>query len=261
MEAVTYSNAAVVEFSKKNFVNVEISIDDNPPEARQFGVEGIPVTYLVSPEGKSLGSWRGFVPPDPYVKNLKKAVTAHRRLKDVEPRLKANPSDAVLNAEAGRLYADLNDARSSTAAFKRAAEYTDAARGKAELYSKALDQATTLDGAGKEIRDLAGRIDGLDPKGEFGFKDNAVAARAILATREQEFEASIKLFETVVNSWPKGDKTPLSLYWLGWLYHEIRKDHDKGIKTLQRLIKEFPNSDSAGDARHMIEHIKEHAGK
>lgn len=260
MEADTYSNDKVVKFSNSTFVNVELSVDNQPAEAEQFGVTGIPVTYLVTPDGAKIGTWLGYVGPEDYMKNLAKAVKAHGALKTIEPKLAGAPDDPKVNEQAGDAYADLGNAEKAAAAYRKAAAGAQDAKAKGALLVKTIDQTFYVEGAEADLKRMADELDALDADGSLGFKDNAVVTRAILATQSQDFDAGIAGFEKALKTWPKGDKNDLALFWLGYLYHEVQKDHKKGIATLERLIREYPKSENAADAKGFIEHIKEHAG-
>ncbi|MBI3857179.1 MAG: hypothetical protein HY293_15950, partial [Planctomycetes bacterium] len=104
MDTETYSNAGVIEHSSKNFVNVLVYMDGANEVAKKFGIEALPTTFLLSPDGERVRKWEGFLGPDEYKKTLDGAVEAVRKLKPLEAQLKTDPDNFELNREAAGHY-------------------------------------------------------------------------------------------------------------------------------------------------------------
>src|SRR6185295_3825356 len=68
MDADTYANAAVIEHSNKSFINVSVHLDGPNPLAKQFGIEAIPTTFLVTGDGERVRKWEGYLGPEDYRK-------------------------------------------------------------------------------------------------------------------------------------------------------------------------------------------------
>jgi thioredoxin-like negative regulator of GroEL len=264
MEADTYSNAAVIEFSNTTFVNVEVRTDKDGETAQKFRVDAIPATVLVSPDGDRVSSWVGYVGPEDYRKALEKAAGAHARLKAIEPRLKASPDDPALNAEAAELYEAMTDHRKAADVLRALASRTPDKKGRAELLVRMLKQLYNLEVEDKlndEIREAAGQLDALDGDGKLGVQDDAAMARAMVTLNQEDHEEAIRQLEAIVARWPEGDKAPLALLWLGDLYHHAKKDNAKAEKTLKALIEKYPKSEYVRDAKNFLEHMKKHQDK
>jgi len=264
MDETTYANAAVVEHSNKGFVNVSVYLDGPSPLAKKFGIEAIPTTFLVTAEGERIRKWEGYVAPDDYKKGLDRAVAAHKGIKDLEAKLKADPDNLELNREAGGHYEALGKGRQAADAFKKAAAKSAEPKAQAGLIARALGQLYDLE-AGEvlndEILELAAQIEKLDADGKLGLRGEATAARAQVAMNQGKMDDAIKLFEEVVEKHPASGKAPVSLLWLADLYHHHQKNNAKAEKALQQLLAKYPKSDVAEDAKSMLEHLKAHADK
>jgi len=264
MGADTYSNAAVIEFSNKHFVNVEIRTDKDGDTAQKFRVDAIPATFLLSPDGDRVSSWIGYVGPEDYTQGLGKAATAHKKLKEIEPKLKASPDDLALNREAAELYEAMTDHRNAADFYRKLASKAGEKKAKAEFLVKLLKQLYNLevdDALNAGILEAAGQLDALDGDGKLGVQDDAEMARGMVAINREKFDDAISKFQGVADRWPEGDKAPLALLWLGDLYHHAKKNNDKAEKLLKTLIEKYPKSEYAKDAKDFLEHMKRHRDK
>lgn len=264
MDADTYRNAAVIEHSNKRFVNVSVHLDGPSALARQFGIEAIPTTFLVTADGERVRKWEGYVGPEDYRKGLDRAVAAHQEIKGVLEQLKGDPENPALNRQAGDLHEALGRSREAADAFKKAAAKAPDAKARGGLLIRALGQMYEIpldDALNDEILALAGQLEALEVEAKQGWIPEAMAARAQVAMNREKMDDAIKLFEGIVEQHPESSKAPVSLLWLADLYHHHRKDNAKAEKTLQRLIEKFPKSDVVEDAKAMLQHLKEHADK
>ena len=96
MDADTYSNAGVIEYSNKGFVNVSVYLDAPNAIATRFGVDAIPATFLVTSEGERVRAWEGYLGPEEYKKALEGGVSTHKKIKEVLVKLKADPDSLDL---------------------------------------------------------------------------------------------------------------------------------------------------------------------
>src|SRR2546427_13074219 len=124
MEADTFSNAGIIEFSNKTLVNVHLRTDKDEELAKKYNVGPIPVTFFLSPEGERLSTWMGYMPPEEYRKTIDGGLAAHKKLVTLAPKLKAAPDDPVLLGEAAGLYEELGNAKKAAEAFMKASAKT-----------------------------------------------------------------------------------------------------------------------------------------
>jgi tetratricopeptide (TPR) repeat protein len=256
MEKRTYSDSTVVEFSNQTFVNVEISLEDRDPTIKRFDVSAIPVTFLVTPQGEPAASWLGFIGPLEYVQYLKKAVSAHTRIKEILPKLKAQPEDYALNREAGDCYADLGEGRKAADAYKKSIARAPDAASKGDLLNKTIEALSLLEEAVEEKVQAAQELDRIDPDGALGYKDNAAIVFAMEAARRDKLEESIGIFETILKRWPGSDKAEVALAWLASLYFQARKDVPKAEATIATLLQKYPKSMMMEQVKELQEAIK-----
>jgi len=257
MKKTTFKDAATVEAVNKAYVNVQVWLDGPNDVAKQFGVEVIPMTFLVTSTGERVRKWEGYLGPQDYLKGLESAVKAHGKLKEFEPKLKLDPDSLELNTEAAAAYEALGRPRASADALKRAAARTADAKARAKMLARVLGLLTLVefdDALHKEILAIADEMEKLDP----AQRGEALAARAMAAMNREKPDEAIALFEEVVEKHPTCDKAALSLLWLADLYHHAKKDNAKAKKTLERLIEKYPKAEAVEDAKEMLEHLKQH---
>lgn len=74
MEAVTYTDPAVAALINASFLPVRVDIDARPDIAERYGEWGWPATIVLSPDGRELGKYRGYVPPEAFREALAGAL-------------------------------------------------------------------------------------------------------------------------------------------------------------------------------------------
>lgn len=75
MEKETFRDAAVVDFLNANTVAIKVDVDEEQRIARQFGVRGLPATFLLLNNGRQIGPMPGFIPPRSYLAMLSKILS------------------------------------------------------------------------------------------------------------------------------------------------------------------------------------------
>lgn len=75
MEKETFHDAAVVDFLNNNAVAIKVDVDREKRIARQFGVRGLPATFLLLNNGQQVGPLSGFIPPRSYLAMLTKILS------------------------------------------------------------------------------------------------------------------------------------------------------------------------------------------
>ena len=76
MEKETFRDAAVVDFLNANTVAIKVDVDEEQRIARQFGVRGLPATFLLLNNGRQIGPMPGFIPPRAYLSMLSKILSS-----------------------------------------------------------------------------------------------------------------------------------------------------------------------------------------
>src|ERR1043166_4802704 len=109
MEADTFSNKEIIEFSNKTLINIQLRVERDKDLAKKYSVAAIPVTFFLSPEGERLSTWTGYMPPDEYRKTIDKGLATHKKLVELAPKLKASPDEFALRHEEADLYEELGN--------------------------------------------------------------------------------------------------------------------------------------------------------
>ncbi|TWI67815.1 thioredoxin-related protein [Desulfobotulus alkaliphilus] len=70
MENKTHGDGKVAAYLEENFISVSINMDTNPALARKYRVSGVPANIFLSPQGETLFSRPGHVPPQTFIRIL-----------------------------------------------------------------------------------------------------------------------------------------------------------------------------------------------
>ena len=64
MDETTYLDPEIARILRERFIAVRVDVDEHPDLADRYGDWGWPATILFSPEGREIGKYRGYLPPD-----------------------------------------------------------------------------------------------------------------------------------------------------------------------------------------------------
>jgi thiol-disulfide isomerase/thioredoxin len=263
MDQETYADPDIVGYSNKTFVNVSLRKDQDKELAERYKVGPIPVTFLLSSEGERLTTLLGYLPAEEYKQTLEAALVTHRRILELEARLKAAPEDLGLLTRASDLYEELGNGRRAAEILLRTVSKAADRKAHGELLLRVfslLNHAEGDDETNRGILDVARRMDALDADGALGLRDKAAYARAMVDFNKEDWDAIIPKLEEIAAKWPQGDRAPVALLTLGNVYHHGKLEHAKAEKALQALLEKYPTSEFADQARAMLDHIKAHSG-
>ena len=262
MEAKTLPDPDVIKLSNETFINVKLGTETHTQLCIKLGVEPIPATILISPEGEKIAHWAGFLSPTQYRASLEGGVKAHAKLKELEPKLKAAPEDAALLAESAACRSELGNARLGGDLYRKAAAFTKDAKARSGHLLKAFELWNTLPGEPALNADLAALAEELDKFDDaLELKDDAAYARAMVSINEEKWDAAIAKLEVVVKTWPKSDRAPAALLTQADLLHHAKEDHKAAMAKCQAVIDGFPGTPWAENAKSVLDHIKAHAGE
>jgi len=77
MEATTYHDPEVRKLLDASFIAVKVDVDSRPDFEERYGNWGWPATVLMTPDGREIGKYRGYLSPEKFIEILK-AVVASR---------------------------------------------------------------------------------------------------------------------------------------------------------------------------------------
>jgi thioredoxin-related protein len=72
MARETFRDAELVRYLNDKFVSIRVNYDKQKPLVEQFGVNGLPTSFLIDTDGRRIGPLPGFIPPDRLLAALKK---------------------------------------------------------------------------------------------------------------------------------------------------------------------------------------------
>ncbi len=75
MERETFRNPAVIDFLNNRAIAIKVDVDQERRISRQFGVRGLPATFLLLQNGQQIGPMPGFIPPRAYLAMLSKIIS------------------------------------------------------------------------------------------------------------------------------------------------------------------------------------------
>lgn len=75
MEATTYHDPEVRRVLDASFVAVKVDVDSRPDFEERYGEWGWPATVILTPDGKEVGKYRGYLRPEEFVEILKTAAS------------------------------------------------------------------------------------------------------------------------------------------------------------------------------------------
>lgn len=76
LDKKVFANPTAAAFINKSFVGFKANAEkgDGVAFSKKFNVSGFPTTVVLSPQGKKMGQFSGFRPPQKYMKELTKIV-------------------------------------------------------------------------------------------------------------------------------------------------------------------------------------------
>ena len=75
MEKETFRDPAVIDFLNSRTIAIKVDVDEEKRIARQFGVRGLPATFLLLNNGHQVGPMPGFIPPQSYLSMLNRILS------------------------------------------------------------------------------------------------------------------------------------------------------------------------------------------
>ena len=205
---------------------------------RAVGGKGALGTAVVGADLDPVSVLPGFAGPRDFLRFLELAEAGAPRLKAA--RGKAGPR------ELGDLYRDLQSPRRAEACWREGAAAGDAA------CHERLARALVLRGRNLEAREQleAFRKAGLDAG-----RDHAALTEGFILTLERKHAEAARVLDEAARAHPGSDEADRTLLALSFVRHQLGEDA-KAIEILEAMLKRFPASPWAAEARLRIEHIR-----
>lgn len=150
LDKETYTAENVVKVAQ-GLVSVKVNAEkEGEALAKKYGVRGFPTILFVDAKGEVAGRIVGYLPAEPFQKEVEGVLAAAKRYPALVKELAAKPNDGKLNIEMATVLAKRGDAKGAAAAATKveAAGIKDASAVEAYLVvGDALQTAEDFDGA------------------------------------------------------------------------------------------------------------------
>lgn len=247
MEKTTFADGGVAELQAGKFLSVALNVDRAEEAADSYGVQGVPATYFVAPDGELLSQLAGATDAAAYRERLTAVLEGHADLEKARNRLQHEPSGAEAHGAVGMAYARMGNESKALEALERAVEILEAApdrdaRAIAAYLLKIGDVQVDGDAEAKDLRKTAERLERADPANRFGTKDNALFLRATAAYMEDKFGEMLLGMREIVEKHPDSERIEDATLGYGWALLSHKKDREAAAKALRAFLEKFPQS-------------------
>jgi len=243
----------VIEYLNLNFINVKINKDQNQPLAGTYRVTSIPASLFLDETGGKLGEISGYLPAEPFLDALKKAVENRKKLADLDARTVKDPTDVEAWVAAGKLCMDGGSADQASTRFQKALDADKenqkgfAADAHYYLgYSHLMKD--DLESAHKEFAETTK----LDPEGKRGYADNIRFVELKIALQQVENSGNLGNalpdIDRFLTDFPTSESLPDAKFYKGMVLWQVGK-RQEGFDILTELAAAHPESQAAQAAK------------
>lgn len=259
MEKTTFSDGGVAELQAEKFVSVALEVDRAEEEAGKYGVQGVPATYFVAPDGEILSMFVGGMGAAAYRQRLIAVLEGGSELAKAKAVLEREPSSAEAHGAVGSAYARMGNETKARDALEKAIEILQArpdrdARAIVALLVKIGDVQVDGEAEAGELRRTADRIEAADPSNRFGTRDNVLFLRASADYMEGKLDEMLVGMREIVEKHPDSDRIEDATLGYGWAMLSHRKDKAAAAKILGTFLEKFPQSSRREIAEQMLRH-------
>lgn len=239
MNDETFMDAEVGRRST-SFVRVFVDLAARPELfEKTVGGKGALGTAVVDGDLDPVAVLAGYAGPKEFARFLERAESGYPRLKAARPTSSAR--------ELGDLYRELGSPRRAEACWREAAEKGDA------LAHERLARALVLRGKNLDARSQLTAFRAASPREG---RDRADLTEGMILSLERKHAEAARVLEAALAAHPRSPEADQMLLTLAFAQHEGGGQDAKAIATLEALLKRFPDSPWAAEARLRIEHIK-----
>ena len=212
---------AVVDATQE-FVPVWIDASRGADEVRKLDVRGTPTILILDRQGNEMTRIGGLVEKQELLKRLAEARRSKLTFREAKREATKNPANVQANWKVAETY--LGDGRE--------------------------------DMAEPHLRNVIAH----DEANQYGHTDNAMFALGFLLGRKGEYSQGAYCLENLLKRWPGFKDKDKALYCLGLCQLAVG-EKGAGQASLNRLIKEFPDSAAAANAKKALERFKQNETK
>ena len=220
LEEGVLADKSVVDAAQE-FVCVRLDAAKERNEAQRYDVRGAPTMLVLDGQGNEMERVAGLVEKENLLQKL--AGTRRGKLSFREARRLAlkNPADVPANWKVAETYLE---------------------EGREDL-------------AEPHLRNVIAH----DEQNQYGYTDNAIFALGFTLGKRGEYTQAIYSFEQLLTRWPDFKDKDKALYCLGLSQLAVGQK-DKGRATLERLVRESPESSTVTSAQAALDKLKAKEG-
>jgi outer membrane protein assembly factor BamD (BamD/ComL family) len=278
---------------------VEVLLEEDKKAFERHKVPGMPVMLILTSEGREVGRFGGFHPPDKFIEKLNECRAVDVNLAKAAKLLDENPKNAEglylravanlyrngkekeafkdLDILSGMALTEQNKIHVFKAIWKLA--QTSGVRFEKRMAAKERNKyLETL--VKKDEKNESGRIPealyllGLsslrdaakmkqyfdkarktDPQNKSGFADDIAFVEALAPYYSKNYASAATNLKGFIDKFKESNLVPQAYAKLALCQYRA-KEKQKTMETLEKLIKEFPESREAGPARKWLEKLK-----
>ncbi|HLG42603.1 MAG TPA: tetratricopeptide repeat protein [Planctomycetota bacterium] len=255
MEKTTFSDGGVAEYQASHFVSAAFDLDKHEALGEKYGVQGVPTSFFVAPDGELLLTVDRPMAIDGYRELLKNVFDGYAEL------VKARKEPAGEHL-VGAAYAKIGNHEKAKPSYEKAVERLEAKADKqeadrrrvAETLSRIADSLIALEGKPEEGRVLADRMAKADPDGAFKTRDNLIFLRAWVAFGDQRNDEMLAGLKEVLEKHPDSDKLEDTMVIYASAMLNLKKDKKAAEALLRSFLEKFPKSSFREQVQHMLQH-------
>jgi len=202
MDTATFAKPAVVGFSK-DFVFASIDGSVDTLLERELGIGGHPSVILFKPDGSEVDRLLGFYAADSFMTEINNYLAGINTLDDYLRRVKAKPDDPALHYALGEKY-----------------------------YARRMWETA---------RKHYGKVVELDAKNKDGLADDAAFYIALVFRREENWDASIGGFRSLIKEFPESELREDAEVYIPYIYASAG-DSTEALKYYREFLHKYPES-------------------
>ena len=153
LDEKTYSDARVGKAAEQ-IVAVKVNAEkEGVAAAKKYNVNSYPRIMFLAPDGSVAGQVGGYMPPEPFMTEMKKFISAQKELPGLEAKASGGNADAVTLAKLTAIYAGRSNAQKTTVTLAKLEKANPASAGAdlAKAYNAAGDMYQTAQQFDKAI--------------------------------------------------------------------------------------------------------------
>jgi tetratricopeptide (TPR) repeat protein len=263
MNDETFTHPEVTRISNAGFVNLKVDIASRPDlfERTVEGRGGL-ATCVLDASGDVVSVLHGYADPQTYLRFLRKAESGYPKLKVAREAASRRPGDLAALQLLAETYLELGSSRRAEECLQKllhqALKGNQPGASQKKLAAYAHERVARLRALRGKNREAALHVleyRKLDPGTRFGRHDRVLLTEALIAWIERRLRDALLKLEEGLEKFPGSQERDQMLLAMGVVLHESGSDA-AALQVLEKLLREYPSSQSIEQAKDQISHIK-----